>query len=755
MNYYHGNISAAAAEKRLLTLNSGNVGRYLLRKGNDASYIISFVKNDEGEVKHILVPKSSGHAMFKCNPTLVDANVEVIVDFISSHASESIKMISPLPKYYFGDNENVVHNENIIDSEDLCKVCDKQIAATVKGHRQTHSLSFCEVCETIIFKNVFEQHKAVCHPNRKMHQCPSCDYQTNTVSNLIKHKRYHGSHGNRKQFPCDKCGKTFLSTNRLENHKVESHGERYNCQLCSKTYKSRKNLCEHVRNIHSIESDQEDNEEEPYLVKSSAISQELQNVDIRAESINDSEVQTCNENDVEADKSDPRVMTLEEILRISMEGRWNDVTIICEGGNFQSNRFLLASMFPVIRDAFNNFANEEDIFMSIPNISKYELDMFFEAIYQKNSVLKVGAGILNLLGSKLQRYEADKEFRGQIQNDHDYVCDSKMEPACVKINFIKKPTKKKKRKKRNFCEICGKPIVRKGRASKLEHVRSQCRSCERRKLHCEICGKTRASYRMERHMKWHKEGREEGRRLLKQCSGQCGDALCEKTFPRPWLLSRHIQSNTSGPQACSICGKLCKNIEGHMKRNHDSSRSKCNNCGKAILIENLQDHQKSCEKVFVCNTCGTRLSSKGSLNIHIRKWHEVHEPQHECSICGKLFIEAHALKAHLRCHQEKMPCPECGLKVRNLDVHIKEVHTPDDQKPYQCQDCGKGFIDLTKLEKHKMNVHLKLRPYNCRYGCDIAYNDTSNRNQHEKKTHGKLFTTEKEEVRKLMAISNC
>ena len=44
-----------------------------------------------------------------------------------------------------------------------------------------------------------------------------------------------------------------------------------------------------------------------------------------------------------------------------------------------------------------------------------------------------------------------------------------------------------------------------------------------------------------------------------------------------------------------------------------------------------------------------------------------------------------------------------------------------------------------------MNAHLKLRPYKCRYGCEFAYNDHSNRNAHERKTHGKLFTTVQEE----------
>ena len=99
----------------------------------------------------------------------------------------------------------------------------------------------------------------------------------------------------------------------------------------------------------------------------------------------------------------------------------------------------------------------------------------------------------------------------------------------------------------------------------------------------------------------------------------------------------------------------------------------------------------------------------------------------------------------MKSHEEKMPCPECGERVRHLKQHMRSVHTPDELKKFQCQDCGKGFEDKKKMEIHRMNIHLKLRPYNCRYGCNISYNDTSNRNAHEKKNHGKLFTTVKEE----------
>ena len=86
----------------------------------------------------------------------------------------------------------------------------------------------------------------------------------------------------------------------------------------------------------------------------------------------------------------------------------------------------------------------------------------------------------------------------------------------------------------------------------------------------------------------------------------------------------------------------------------------------------------------------------------------------------------------------------CGINVRNVKDHIKAVHTEDDKKPFQCQDCGKGFIKDDQLQRHRINIHLKTYPYHCRYGCDVRYNDASNRRQHEKKKHGKLFQNEKE-----------
>ena len=70
---------------------------------------------------------------------------------------------------------------------------------------------------------------------------------------------------------------------------------------------------------------------------------------------------------------------------------------------------------------------------------------------------------------------------------------------------------------------------------------------------------------------------------------------------------------------------------------------------------------------------------------------------------------------------------------------MKVVHAPDNEKQFQCRECGKGFIHANKLEEHAMNVHIKSQLYQCRYGCENRYNDSTNRNVHENRRHGGLF----------------
>ena len=126
------------------------------------------------------------------------------------------------------------------------------------------------------------------------------------------------------------------------------------------------------------------------------------------------------------------------------------------------------------------------------------------------------------------------------------------------------------------------------------------------------------------------------------------------------------------------------------------------------------------------------------MNIHIETYHI--KPTINCTQCDKLFASQRVLQKHMKnTHSEKPTCNICGKQVRKIKSHMILVHKSDEEKKYQCSKCGKGFLTQRALDIHDMNVHLKLRPYECRYGCESRYNDPSNRSAHERKTHGKNF----------------
>ena len=219
--------------------------------------------------------------------------------------------------------------------------------------------------------------------------------------------------------------------------------------------------------------------------------------------------------------------------------------------------------------------------------------------------------------------------------------------------------------------------------------------------------------------------RESGFWKCTQCSHQTSNVSS---------LEKHFATHAPNSEPCHICGSVPKTktaLEVHLKYHE----------------RKLQANESKEDKQHICNICGKIYTSITGLRHHNKIAHEKVQivRNHICNLCGKGFpCESHLIK-HMKTHEEKKSCPECGVKVRNMELHMQTSHTPDHMKKFQCQDCGRGFIALNNLESHRMNMHLKLKPYNCRYGCDLSYNDISNRNAHEKRRHGKLFTTVEEE----------
>jgi hypothetical protein len=128
------------------------------------------------------------------------------------------------------------------------------------------------------------------------------------------------------------------------------------------------------------------------------------------------------------------------------------------------------------------------------------------------------------------------------------------------------------------------------------------------------------------------------------------------------------------------------------------------------------------------------FKSHGGVDYHVKAQHI--KEMVECPVCLKTLPKLNLASHQIAVHTPKTPCNICGKLVSKIKVHMDTMHVDDSDMKTRCAACGKGFSSDQKLRGHNMSVHLKLRPYKCRYGCEQAFNDSSNRGQHERRAHG-------------------
>ena len=206
---------------------------------------------------------------------------------------------------------------------------------------------------------------------------------------------------------------------------------------------------------------------------------------------------------------------------------------------------------------------------------------------------------------------------------------------------------------------------------------------------------------------------------------------------------RHIRVQHEGWLPCEqdscLVRYLCKRQREISNSDHDifSCESK----------ETLEEHMTKHTKKYMCDSCGFKADDSNKLYYHRQVTHEaVMVP---CPDCGKMFKDRY-LKLHQRKVLSAAACEICGVVVKNVKHHMQGVHMADSDKRFHCKDCGKGFMCRVTMDNHRMNMHIKAQPYQCRYGCDNRYNDTSNRSAHERRRHGAVWTADHAKLQKFV-----
>lgn len=472
--------------------------------------------------------------------------------------------------------------------------------------------------------------------------------------------------------------------------------------------------------------------------------------------------------------------------------RKQDLTIRCRDGKFVCNSFLFASVFPGIGKMLDSpNVEEENLVIFILDICVQDLRVLFDKIYNRHNItIEQNCNIHFLLkwshvnvNSSMEIFKADLTEIIKWETNDECVFEQYQplgensehndEDNPVLIPLLKKKVKQKvesnsddnwevenysDEEHNNYIErrVTSEYIGGKKHGS---HPPIACPECEemfyeaktldnhRKKVHsekliCPECGKQFIKERYEAHLQSHVDH-------------QIPCKECDEVFKNPTNLKNHMKYVHNGYVPPKILADLCDREckcgiafkQGKDKVSHYQlvhlDYQQCPKCQKSLdqqlhKCEPIKKSQASKKaKRVICQECGKECSSS-NLRYHMEKYHETVECS--CHKCGKKYGDKMSLRDHLRDCMKSEQCTICGAVVLRLKDHIRSVHTADEDKRFVCNFCGKGFFDQKKLENHKMNVHLKLRPHRCRYGCDIGYNDTSNRNAHEKKKHGGLFS---------------
>ncbi|XP_041843175.1 zinc finger protein 1035 [Melanotaenia boesemani] len=197
---------------------------------------------------------------------------------------------------------------------------------------------------------------------------------------------------------------------------------------------------------------------------------------------------------------------------------------------------------------------------------------------------------------------------------------------------------------------------------------------------------------------------------------------------------RHL---TSAECECTVCGEIF--LDGDAFHRHKCFREQ--RMLTNLLTKN-RTHQAAGEEeevdvigedLYKCSDCSLQFSSKSALLEHQNKRHQDRK-QFECERCGKTFAKMRYLRKHESRHRlkeanniavqpvgTKFKCGQCSTKLNTpeeLSLHMR-LHAEEQAGDFRCDMCYKSFSQRSLLKQHQES-HVGEVVYECTE-CDKAF----------------------------------
>ena len=196
--------------------------------------------------------------------------------------------------------------------------------------------------------------------------------------------------------------------------------------------------------------------------------------------------------------------------------------------------------------------------------------------------------------------------------------------------------------------------------------------------------------------------------------------FCGEVFLRSPRYTSHLEKcQKEYTFHCEICDKYFRSwdsLDTHKLVEHSSeevlTQLKCSTCEEVFGSKNAREKHEECHKNpnNQCNECQKWFLSPEACEKHKRS-HGPYPSRTEmtCQYCNKTFVHRKAFMTHLELHRDtklsqKFECQICGKQCKTQTTYNahKKLHLPDEEKPYHCDICGKGFVTNRGKDIHQM-----------------------------------------------------
>ncbi|XP_026769497.3 zinc finger protein 1035 [Pangasianodon hypophthalmus] len=217
--------------------------------------------------------------------------------------------------------------------------------------------------------------------------------------------------------------------------------------------------------------------------------------------------------------------------------------------------------------------------------------------------------------------------------------------------------------------------------------------------------------------------------------------VCNKTFSTKQQLEKHEQCHLSAATQyeCTECGRSFLGSDAfrqhycvHQKHLSCSSLSttdkkRCLENSSEVLTNNEEEEEVDVgEDFYNCSTCNKRFPSNISLQEH-QKLHEFDRP-FKCLVCGKGFAKKKYLTQHQQIHNERpYQCDLCSNSFKTEQSLLSHRKTHDAHRKYHCSVCDKSYRTPYDLSRHEQK-HPELQTFSEVSGdhrCDMCYKSFS------------------------------